>query len=526
MQGISEKERNTKERSGERGKPLNILAQKLKDVSLSVLPITLLVLLLHFTIVPVESAALLRFLLGAVSVVLGLGIFLFGAQIGITPLGTLIGETIAKTNKVWIVSALGFLMGFLITIAEPDLQILAQQVKEASGGVVPGVLILVVVSIGVGIMVSIGLLRILFEYPLNRVFTFAYLLIFFLGLKTSAEFLAISVDASGATTGAMTTPFILAIGYGVSRLKGGAKADEDSFGLVGLASAGPIFAIMITSIIKGLAKIQGDIEPFVTHKGVFGPYLKAFPAFLRDSLLTLFPLFLLFVIFDQLRFKLHKRTRNSILKGLFYTFLGLTLFLVGVNAGFMEVGRAMGEGIANYHPLLLPLVGFFLGMVVVLAEPAVYVLTEQVEEVTAGHIKRKTIMLVLSVGIACAVSLSMVRILCAGLKLWHFLLPGFALAAFLSYRVPPIFVGIAYDSGGVASGPMTATFVLAFAQGAAHTIPVADVMSEGFGVIAMVAMTPLVAIQLLGVVFRRKEEKQQALLMQKEHSQGLVEGCE
>ncbi len=492
---------------------MNVLFAKLKDVLLSVLPITVLVLLLHFTIVPVDSIMLARFLIGAFSVVVGLGIFLFGAQIGIVPLGTLIGETIAKTNNVYVVSVLGFIMGFLITIAEPDLQILASQVNQASGGLVSGTLILIVVSTGVGVMVSIGVLRILFETPLNKVFTFAYLIILFLGFKVSQEFLAISVDASGATTGAMTTPFILAIGYGVSQLKGGEKSEEDSFGLVGLASAGPILAIMLTSIVKRLVEIQGDVEPIIQQEGILSPYFSIIPTFLKDSFITLLPLFILFMIFDRMKFRLNRRSRNGILKGLFYTFLGLTLFLVGVNAGFMDVGRMMGEGIANFHPLLLPVIGFLLGMVVVLAEPAVYVLTQQVEEVTAGHIKRNLILLVLSLGIACAVCLSMLRILVPGLKLWHFLLPGFALAAFLSYRVPPIFVGIAYDSGGVASGPMTATFVLAFAQGAAHGIPSANVLIDGFGVIAMVAMTPLVAIQILGIVFGQKEKRQLALLV-------------
>ncbi|NLJ81117.1 MAG: DUF1538 domain-containing protein [Firmicutes bacterium] len=490
---------------------MNILAKKLKEVSLSVLPITVLVLFLNFSIVPIGFEMLTRFLIGAILLIIGLGIFLLGASIGIVPLGQLIGETIAKTNKVGIVAILGFIMGFLITIAEPDLQILAHQVDLASGGLVSNVLILVVVSVGVGIMVSIGLLRILFERPLNRLFTVVYFIILLLGLKASQEFLAISVDASGATTGAMTTPFILAIGFGVSQLKGGVKSDEDSFGLVGLASAGPIFAIMTTSIVRGLVEIQGRTEPFEVHPGILAPYLNAFPVFLKEALFTLLPLFALFLIFDRLKFKLNRKARNNILKGLFYTLAGLSLFLVGVNAGFMEIGRIIGEGVAEFHPLLLPIVGFFLGMVVVLAEPAVYVLTEQVEEVTAGHIKRKIILVVLSIGIAFAVSLSMFRILTPNLKLWHFLLPGFAAAAFLSYRVPPIFVGIAFDSGGVASGPMTATFVLAFAQGAAYSIPSATVLVDGFGVIAMVAMAPLVAIQILGVIYRAKERKLKAL---------------
>ena len=494
------------ERGGYLG--FDILLKQCKDVMLSVLPITILVLVLHFSIIPIESEMLIRFMIGALLVIIGLGLFLFGANIGISTIGSLMGETIAKSNKATITAILGFILGFLITIAEPDLQILAKQVNIASGGIVPSSLILIVVSIGVGIMVGIGLLRILYGKALNKLFTITYFIIFILGLNVSEEFLAISVDASGATTGAMTTPFILALGYGASKLKGGKTSDEDSFGMVGIASAGPILAIMIMSIIMKLANIQGEVEAFTINTGIISPYLRIFPNILKESVVTLLPLLILFLIFNKLRFKLSRRHTRTILKGLFYTFIGLTLFLVGVNAGFMEVGRVMGEGIALYNPMLLPIIGFLLGMVVVLAEPAVYVLTTQVEEVTAGHIKRKTILAALSIGIAFAVSMSMLRIMIPSLKLWHFLLPGFGIAAFLSYKVPPIFVGIAYDSGGVASGPMTATFVLAFAQGAATAIPTANVLVDGFGVIAMVAMTPLLAIQILGLIYNLKAKKE------------------
>ena len=487
---------------------MDILWKQLKGVSFTVLPITLLVAALNFTIVSIETIMFLRFLLGAFIITIGLGIFLFGAQIGISPIGRLMGETIAKTDNAYLVGVLGFILGFLISIAEPDLQILARQVSLASGGIISAAAFLVVVSVGVGIMVGLGLLRILYEKPLNRLFLVTYAIILLLGLKASQEFLAFSVDASGATTGAMTTPFILALGYGVSQLKGGKTVEEDSFGMVGLASAGPIFAIMGMGIVKRLTNLQGEQILLQPSVGILRPYILAFPQFVKEALMTLLPLALVFLLFNKRKLKLVPKSRNTILKGLFYTVIGLTLFLVGVNAGFMDVGRAVGEQIATFHPWLLPVIGFLLGMVVVLAEPAVYVLTEQVEEVTAGHIRKKVILVTLSIGIAFAVMFSMLRIMVPAVKLWHFLLPGFAFAAFLSYRVPPIFVGIAYDSGGVASGPMTATFVLAFAQGAAEAVSTANVLIDGFGVIAMVAMTPLVAIQILGLMFKRQAEKE------------------
>lgn len=488
---------------------MSLLLEKFKEVLSSVLPISILVMILNFTLVPVETDILIRFIIGSVMVIIGLGIFLFGADIGITSIGNLMGEEVARSNKAYIVATLGFILGFFITIAEPDLQILAHEVSSASGGTIPAVLILVVVSIGVGLMVAIGLFRILYEKPLNKLYTIVYFIIFILGLWVSEEFLAISVDASGATTGAMTTPFILALGLGVSQLKGGKTSEEDSFGLVGVASTGPILAVMILNIIAGSDKIVGEAEIFRAPSGIIGPYLEEFSVIIKEGALPLIPLFVIFIAFDLLKFKLNRNRRNRILKGLVYTYIGLVLFLVGVNAGFMDVGRIMGYGLASMeHNWLVPVVGFFMGMMVVLAEPAVHVLTKQIEDVTAGHIPRKLILFALSTGIAFAVCMSLLRIMIPGLKLWHFLLPGFALGVYLSHKVPPIFVGIAFDAGGVASGPMTATFVLAFAQGAANAIPTANVLVDGFGVIAMVAMMPLVALQLLGLIFKIKAGKE------------------
>lgn len=472
------------------------------------IPITLLVVILSFLLVPLEKEVFIRFLIGAALVIIGLGIFLFGVELGVGPIGNLMGKDVAKSNSSIYVAVLGFILGFMITIAEPDLHILATEVTSASGGIITSPMILIFVSIGVGIMVSVGLLRILYGKPLNKVFTLFYLGIFFLGLSISEEFLAISVDASGATTGAMTTPFILALGYGVSQLKGGKQSEEDSFGMVGLASIGPIFMVMILSRVLGVGSITGEPEPIIAIEGVIKPFIHGFIPLIKDSVITLLPLTIIFIVFNKVKFKVSRNHTRSVLIGLIYTFLGLTLFLLGVNTGFMEAGRILGFGIASMEQWwLLPAIGFLLGTVVVLAEPAVYVLTEQVEQVTSGHIKKKNILVTLSIGIAFAVTMSMLRIILPGLKLWHFLLPGFAIAALMSFFVPSIFVGIAYDSGGVASGPMTATFILAFAQGAADAIPTANVLVDGFGVIAMIAMMPIVSIQVLGFLFKMQEKR-------------------
>lgn len=491
-------------------KLLNVLIDKCKEVLYSVLPITVIVLILHFTIVPLEFPMLIRFLLGVLLIVFGLTIFLLGVDLGITPVGNLMGKSLAKTNKLWIVAVAGLILGFFISIAEPDLHILAGQVADVTSGMISKNLIVSVVSLGVAALLAIGLIRIVFGVALYRLLTMLYLIIFAIALFTSSEFLAIAFDASGATTGALTVPFILALSIGVSVLKKDSKASEkDSFGLVAIVSAGAILSVMIMSIISKTDKITGvlDGSTYFTDS-IISPFFHLMPDIAFESFVALLPLFVMFMVFQKTYFKLHKRPFIRIIIGFIYTFIGLTLFLVGVNAGFMDVGNAVGHKAAslNMDPLVV-VIGFILGLVVILAEPAVYVLTHQIEDVTSGYVNRKVVMLALSIGVGFAVALSIVRILIPEVKLWHYLLPGYIIAIALMYFTPKLFVGIAFDSGGVASGPMTATFILAFAQGVADAIEEADVLVDGFGMISMVALTPIIALQILGLIFKLKSHK-------------------
>lgn len=489
---------------------MNILTEKFKEVSLSVLPIVAIVFILHFTIAPLETSLLLRFLVGALFIILGLAIFLLGTDIGITPIGTQMGKGVAKSNKVWVVMIAGLALGFFISIAEPDLHILANQIATVTNGVITNTSILIFVSIGIAVMVTIGLLRIVYNIPLYKLLTGIYLLIFVLALFTSNEFLSLAFDASGATTGALTVPFMLALALGIASLKKvGKTSEEDSFGLVAIASSGAIIAVMLMNIFGGQNEMSGSLE--VNPGGssaIIQPFLAQLPTISGEIFIALFPIVTIFLIYNFLSLKLSKKRLNKILKGVLYVFVGLVLFLTGVNAGFMEVGNVVGYTIASLdNRFYVLLVAFVLGLVTILAEPAVYVLTHQIEEVTHGYVKRKFILLALSLGVGLAVLLSMVRILLPGLLLWHMLLPGYIIAIGLMYIVPKMFVGMAFDAGGVASGPMTATFILAFVQGAAEAIEGADVLMDGFGMIAMVAMMPIITLQLLGLIFKLKSRK-------------------
>lgn len=457
-----------------------IFIDEIKNTSKSVVPIAILVVILNF-FVGVESKLLVNFFLGCAGVIFGLGVFLTGVEISVSEIGSIMGEFLARFDSIIKVIVFGVFIGFTISIAEPDLLILAGEVTSAIG--IPAQVIVMIISLGVGIMISSGLYRIFKDISLSTLMCLIYGIVFILMIFTEEMGHAIAFDASGATTGAMTTPFIIALGLGVANLKG-EKSEDDSFGLVGLASTGPILAGLLMSLFSG-----GGGEILADH-AAHSPLMSGF----INSTFAIIPIALVFYIINYLYFKIEKDELRSISLGLVYTYLGLILFLTSVEGGFMDLARVMGEGLS--HSKFLPLIGFVLGLLVVLAEPAVAVLSEQVEDVTGGSIPRKNILIALSIGVAFAVMLAIFRIRIEGFALWMLIVPGFLISLILSRRVDQIFVGIAFDSGGVASGPMTATFILAFCQGVAGNI------ADGFGVISFVAMMPVLTIMIMGNLYK------------------------
>lgn len=491
--------------------PMNLLFDKFKEVSLSVLPITIIVLMLNFTLTPLDGTMLLTFIIGAFLIVVGLTLFLIGIDIGIAPLGKLLGATISTTGKASIVAVSGLVLGFLISIAEPGLMVLANQVDAVTDGGIRGTTLLVVVSLGLAVMVAVGMLRIVYNIPLYKVLTVLYGVTFILAIFTPSQLLTIAFDTSGATTGILAVPFILALSVGVSALKKDSKAGEkDSFGLVSIASVGAIMSVMVLSIFSDTGELSSTLQfEIPVAESLIGPFSAHLSGIAGESIMSLAPLLIIFLLLQKVSFKLEKKAFSRLLKGFIYSFLGLVLFMVGVNGGFMNVGTIIGYSLASrdsYYFLIL--MGFILGVVTMLAEPAVYVLTHQVEDVTSGYVKRRAVLTALALGGGLAIGLSMIRIILPGIQLWHYLIPGYALSIGLSYVVPKLFVGIAFDAGGVATGPMTATFILAFTQGAAEAIPWADVLLDGFGMIAMVALMPILTLQILGLFFSINSRKE------------------
>lgn len=489
---------------------MQLLKDKFRENLTSVIPIALVVLILHVTLVPLSSPQLIRFLLGTIFVIIGLTFFLIGVDLGITPLGGYTGTSFTKTNKLWIVIIVGLILGFIISIAEPGLIVFANQVETVTENQISASSIVIFVSIGLAIFVGIGFMRIVFNFPLYKILLIAYGIIFIIALFATPEFLAIAFDASGATTGALAVPFILALSTGISKLKKDSKSSEkDSFGLVAIASAGAVMSVLLLNFISPKLTFASEIDQgFINTNAILKPFLSELPHVLIDSLIALSPLIVVLIVMQLLSFKLSKRQFRRLIIGFIYALLGLIVFLVGVNAGFMEVGNKIGQVLTQReNKFFVLLFAFILGLLTIIAEPAVSVLTHQIEDVTAGYIKRTSVLIPLSIGVGISILLSILRILIPDIQLWHYLLPGYLIAISLTFIVPKLFVGIAFDAGGVATGPLTATFILAFTQGAANAYEGANVVTDGFGMIAMVALAPIITLQILGFIYKVKTRK-------------------
>lgn len=465
----------------------------------AVLPVIGIVLLLGFTIAPIEPGILMAFLVGAVLLTVGMVLFSLGVDMSMTLMGERVGTCMTQTRKLGMVIVMGFILGFLITISEPDLQVLAEQVPG-----IPNMTLIISVAVGVGIFLVIALLRMLLGMALPPILLVFYGIVFILTLFVPEDFLAVAFDSGGVTTGPITVPFIMALGVGISSIRSDKHASDDSFGLVALCSIGPVLAVLLLGMLypvqntvyrpKPLPAIENSVQ-------LWGFFLRELPEYMKEMAVSLLPVVLFFALFQVVFRIVPSRNLVRIGIGLFYTYIGLVLFLTGVNVGFMPAGNYLGQVIAAlpFCWIIVP-IGMVIGYFIVQAEPAVFVLTRQVEEITEGAISARSMERSLSVSVALSLGLAMVRVL-TGISILWFIVPGYVLALGLSFFVPKIFTAIAFDSGGVASGPMTATFLLPFAMGACLSVG-GNIVTDAFGVVAMVAMTPLITIQTMGLMYR------------------------
>ncbi len=483
-----------------------LLQEKVYESVTSVLPITIIVLLLSITAAPLSPGTLMLFLFGAVLLIVGMGFFTLGVDMSMIPMGEGIGVQLSKARRIGIPLIVCLVLGILITIAEPDLQVLAEQVPA-----IPNLTLILTVALGVGAFLVIAQLRILLKIPISYILVFFYGIVFVLTIFAPADFIPVAFDSGGVTTGPVTVPFIMALGIGMASVRSDKNSSGDSFGLTAICSIGPILSVLILGICyrpQEAAYTPVEITELLTTRDAALEFAKALPAYIEEVAVALVPIAVLFILFQCIFRRFHKRQLIKIVSGFLYSYLGLVLFLTGVNVGFMPAGQYIGSAIAGSRtPWILIPIGMVIGYFIVKAEPAVQVLTRQVEDVTSGSITQKSIGHALSIGIALAVGMAMLRIL-TGLNIMWFLIPGYLISLAMTFVVPQIFTGIAFDSGGVASGPMTTTFLLPLAMGACEALG-GNVLTDAFGIVAMVAMTPLLTIQILGLTdhIRRKVHK-------------------
>ena len=484
----------------------NVIQEKMKESTKTVLPISIIILILCMTISPIDVSNFTSFLFGTFLLIVGIALFNIGANVSMSPMGEYVGAQMTKSKKVWLIVILSFIVGCMITMSEPDLQVLADYAPS-----IGKVALIISVSCGVGVFLVFAMLRIIFGIKLKYLLLGFYSVILILSFFVDKDFLAIAFDSGGVTTGPMTVPFIMALGVGVASIRSDSKQSGDSFGLISLCSIGPIMSVMILGLIRGTQGSSGnafEISQFVSSKELGLNYIESLPKYLKEVSLAVFPIVIFFFVYQLFARRLSRSELAKIAFGIIYTFIGLVLFLTGANVGFMPAGYLIGKylGLQSFSFIVIP-IGMVIGYFIVAAEPAVQVLQKQVESITSGAIPQKALSFALEIGVSVSVGIAMLRSL-TGISIVYPLIIGYFLSFVLSFFVPDIFTSIAFDSGGVASGAMTTAFLLPFAIGVCESSG-GNIVTDAFGTVAMVAMTPLIAIQILGVVYRIRISKVQ-----------------
>ena len=477
---------------------MTVLLKKIREALLSVFPVAAIVVLLNLTpLVHFTGKEITVFLISAVFLILGIGLFSMGADMAMSPMGEHAGAGLTKSKKLLLLLSVCFLMGLLITVAEPDLTVLANQVKE----VMDGTLLIICVGVGVGIFLLLSVIKMVYHKPLSSLLLYFYMILFSISALVIAVgngyFLPLAFDSGGVTTGPITVPFIMALGVGIAASLGGRDVGENSFGLIAMCSVGPILAVMLLGA-NADGEMAYTVPDYAIENGLGAELFEKLLHTFKEVGIALGLIVAFFAVLQIFVLKLPRKKLLQIAVGIAYTFFGLVIFLTAVSVGFMPIGYKLGCELACLPPAVLVISGFVLGMVVVLAEPAVHVLNKQVEDVTDGGVKKRSMMIALSVGVGLSIALSLLRIL-LDFSILYYVIPGYLISLGLSFFVPGIYTAIAFDSGGVASGPLTSGFILPLSVGACVILQgEGRVMEDAFGIVAMVAMTPLITIQLLG----------------------------
>lgn len=432
---------------------------------------------------------LLIFILCGVILSIGIAIFSLGADLSMTPIGKYVGEDLTKRKSLVLMGIVGLLLGTLITIAEPDLTVLSEYVPS---DVVSPWVIKISVAIGVGIFLVIGIFRIIFSKSIKLWTATAFLIIFGIAClygDGDNAFLELSFDCAGVTTGQITVPFLVSFGIGLAGVKGSSSSSDDSFGLSGLCSIGPVIVVLLLGLIIKPEGLKASNDTVTLAEAIISS--------LKDVALAIAPVMIFFILYDLLFLKLKKNDLIRIFIGFLYTYVGLVIFLSSANYGFIPVGKAIGEGFLNVEYILI-IASILFGAVIVLAEPSVHILNAQVEELSNGLIKKKTMLIGLSIGVSSGVLLSVLRVLYfPNVSIMYIFVLGYALIFIFALFVDDLYVAIALDSGGIACGSMASAFIMPFIMGISLN---SETPSNGFGVIGIISMMPVLSIEAIGII--------------------------
>ncbi len=474
---------------------------------ISVLPIyALVMLLLIFRIIEFTGYEILSFSLATIIVIIGIGLFNYGSEHAMTPIGKKVGKGLTKQGKVIILLLVVFMFGFLITIAEPDLTVLASQTKS----IFNSVLLIVSVGLSVGFFLVIAILKIIKKINLIRILSLLYMLAFsivaLLAFQGKESLVALAFDSGGVTTGPMTVPFLMALGAGVANILSQKSEKDASFGFIAFSSIGPVLIVLILALFSRKEMVY-ELNDYAISDNFFLSYLKCFVEKLKDVGISIGLLFLCFIVVDRILLHSSKKQIILLIKGLIIAYLGLVLFLSAVDNTYMSIGYKIGNLLSNTNTFLLIIIAFVIGALTVLAEPAIKILVLQVEEMTNGLIKKRSMLITLAIGVGIAISLAMIRI-AFKISILYIIIPGYILCFILAFFVPKIYTAIAFDAGGVASGPLTSSFILPIAIGVCNNLNGSEsILNYGFGVVSLVALSPLLSIEILGALSVFKEKR-------------------
>lgn len=490
--------------------------------SLSIVPMIAIVLLLHFSgLASITNGVALDniwlILAGMVVLIIGLALFQIGASGSISKVGEYMGSSLSKQKNIFVVVLFAFTLGVLITCSEPSILIVSKQVTIVPNNELLNTVILVGgIAIGVGAFVVIGILRIVQHKSLKICYLLFYCLTFMLIAiiamdPEKSKLLPFIFDSGGVTTGSATVPFILALGAGVAAVRGGKNAKNDSFGLVGVASIGPILSTALLIMFQSSIPIYNASA--ATDSSIVMKFLNALLPIggtlgsMVEVFIAIAPILIIFFIYNFLYIKLPKSKILKLLVGFAFAYVGLTLFLAAANAAMTPIGSLVGQNLAKQSDAVIIIISFVVGLVTILCEPAVLILTKQIENMSDGNIRKPVVLLALSLGVGVAIALAATRAL-YGFSILYYVIPGYAICLVLMFFCPDIYTAMAFDSGGTASGPMAASFILPMIIGIVIDKEGASkVYENGFGVVALIALIPIIAIQILGVVQNIKTKR-------------------